>query len=280
MTKNLKALATSINSRLSDIARKSQKPFPHVLTEFLLERVAARLASNLDLAKHVVFKGGYVGLKVHRSPRYTIDLDALAIGLSIDKVARSAKAAIEDTLFDDGVWFVFEEFVDLKTQGEYGGSRLVFRAGIGEPIQNVKKAQIINVDFAIGDSIIPAPIATETPFILGNGHLTWTVYPPETTVSEKLHAMITLGDANSRSKDLFDINFLLPKCNTKLLQIALVNTFKSREDDPPKDLINQIKKIDTTVLRRGWRRAIGGLAEEHNFDETFAQMIKKLEEIF
>jgi hypothetical protein len=195
-------------------------------------------------------------------------------------VARSAKAAIEDTLFDDGVWFVSEEFVDLKTQGEYGGSRLVFRAGIGEPIQNVKKAQIINVDFAIGDSIIPAPIPTETPFILGNGSLTWTVYPPETTVSEKLHAMITLGDANSRSKDLFDINFLLPKCNAKLLQIALVNTFKSREDDPPKDLINQIKKIDTTVLRRGWRRAIGGLAEEHNFDETFAQMIKKLEEIF
>jgi hypothetical protein len=280
LPKNLKALATSINSRLSDIARKSQKPFPHVLTEFLLERVAARLASNLDLAKHVVFKGGYVGLKVHRSPRYTIDRDALAIGLSLDKVARSAKAAIEDTLFDDGVWFVFEEFVDLKTQGEYGGSRLVFRAGIGEPIQNVKKAQIINVDFAIGDSITPAPIPTETSFILGNGHLTWTVYPPETTVSEKLHAMITLGDANSRSKDLFDINFLLPKCNAKLLQIALVNTFKSREDDPPKDLINQIKKIDTTVLRRGWRRAIGGLAEEHNFDETFAQMIKKLEEIF
>jgi hypothetical protein len=92
--------------------------------------------------------------------------------------------------------------------------------------------------------------------------------------------MITLGDANSRSKDLFDINFLLPKCNAKLLQIALVNTFNSREDEPPKDLISQIKKIDTTVLRRGWRRAIGGLAEEHNFDETFAQMIKKLEEIF
>ena len=280
MTKNLKALATSINSRLSDIARKLQKPFPHVLTEFLLERVASRLASNLDLAKHVVFKGGYVGLKVHRSPRYTIDLDALAIGLTLDKVARSAKAAIEDTVFDDGVWFVFEELVDLKTQGEYGGSRLVFRAGIGEPIENVKKAQIINVDFAIGDSIIPAPIQTETPFILGNGSLTWTVYPPETTVSEKLHAMITLGDANSRSKDLFDINFLLPKCNAKLLQMALVNTFKSQEDDPPKDLISQIKKIDTTVLRRGWRRAIGGLAEEHNFDETFAQMIKKLEEIF
>jgi hypothetical protein len=280
LTKNLKALATSINSRLSDIARKSQKPFPHVLTEFLLERVAERLASNLDLAKHVVFKGGYVGLKVHRSPRYTIDLDALAVGISLVKAAKLAKAAIEDSAFDDGVWFVFEEFVDLKTQDEYGGSRLVFRAGIGELIKNIKKAQIINVDFATGDSIIPDPIKTETPLLLGNGSLSWTVYPPETTVSEKLHAMITLGDANSRSKDLFDINFLLPKCNADLLQFALLNTFKSRKDDPPKDLINQIKKIDTAVLRRGWRRAIGGLAEENNFDETFAKMIKKLEEIF
>lgn len=280
MTNDLKALAKSINSRLSDIARKSQTPFPYLLTQFLLERIAARLTDNDELAKHIVFKGGYVGLRVHQSPRYTIDLDAMAVGLHLAKAVEQAKKAIESSTIEDGVWFVFEEFVDLKTQGEYGGSRLVFRAGIGEQLKNLKKAQIVNVDFATGDAVVPAPIHKETPFILGKGCLAWNVYPPETTVSEKLHAMITLGDANSRSKDVFDINFLLPKCDPENLREALTNTFKSRKDELPNDPIGFIKNIDTAVLKRGWRGAIGVLASEQDFDETFALMIAKLEEIF
>ncbi len=280
MTKELKALATSITARLSDIARKSQKPFQHILTEFLLERIAARLTSDSKIAKHVIFKGGYVGIKVHQSPRYTIDLDALAVGLALNKAAEYAKTAIENTAMDDGVWFVFDEFIDLKTQGEYGGSRLVFRAGIGEPIKNLQKARIINVDFATGNAVVPDPIETETPFILGKGHLSWKVYPAEATVSEKLHTMITLGDANSRSKDVFDINFLLPKCDAKLLREALSNTFKSRMDQLPNDLVGRLKNVDTAVLKRGWRGAIGGLSSEHEFDETFAQMITKLKTVF
>lgn len=280
MTRDLKALATSISSRLSDIARKSQTPFPYLLTQFLLERIAVRLTDDTKLAKHIVFKGGYVGLRVYQSPRYTVDLDALAVGLPLAEAVERAKKAIESSTTLDGAWFVFEELVDLKTQGEYGGSRLAFRAGIGEKLNNLKKAQIVNVDFATGDAVVPAPIQQETPFILGKGSLSWTVYPPETTVSEKLHAMITLGDVNSRSKDVFDINLLLPKCNPKLLRAALTNTFNSRKDELPNNLIEHLNNIDKSVLKRGWRGAVGVLSLEQDFEDTFAQMIGKLEKIF
>lgn len=280
MTKDLKALAASITARLSDIARKAETPFPYLLTQFLLERIAARLTSDDKLARHIVFKGGYVGLRVHHSPRYTVDLDALVVGLPLTKAAEQARTAIESSTLNDGLWFVFEEFVDLRTQGEYGGSRLVFRAGIGEKPKNLKKTQIVNVDFATGDAIVPAPIEEKTPFILGQGSLSWNVYPPETTVAEKLHAMVTLGDANSRSKDVFDINFLLPKCNAIFLRDALSNTFKSRKDELPKDLIGQLKNIDTSVLKRGWRGAIGAIESEQDFDKTFGEMLSKLERIF
>lgn len=92
--------------------------------------------------------------------------------------------------------------------------------------------------------------------------------------------MVTLGDANSRSKDVFDINFLLPKCDPQLLRKALPNTFKSRKDELPNDLIGQLRRIDTAVLKRGWRGAIGALASEQDFDTTFSEMLSKLEEIF
>jgi hypothetical protein len=239
-----------------------------------------RLTDDTKLAKHIVFKGGYVGLRVYQSPRYTVDLDALAVGLPLAEAVERAKKAIESSTTLDGAWFVFEELVDLKTQGEYGGSRLAFRAGIGEKLNNLKKAQIVNVDFATGDAVVPAPIQQETPFILGKGSLSWTVYPPETTVSEKLHAMITLGDVNSRSKDVFDINLLLPKCNPKLLRAALTNTFNSRKDELPNNLIEHLNNIDKSVLKRGWRGAVGVLSLEQDFEDTFAQMIGKLEKIF
>lgn len=279
MTSELKALGTSINARLSDIARKSKTPFSYLLTQFLLERVAVRLTDNIKLTNHIIFKGGYVGLRVHHSPRYTIDLDALAVDLPLAKAVELAKMAIESSTIEDGVWFKFEEIVELKTQREYGGSRLIFRAGIGEQLKNLNKAQIVNVDFATGDAVIPGPIHEVTPFILGKGNLSWNVYPPETTVSEKLHAMITHGDANSRAKDVFDINFLLPKCDPAMLRKALQNTFESRNKDLPKDLVGSLGKIDTTVLKRGWTGAIGALATAQDFDDTFAQMISKLEKI-
>ena len=52
---------------------------------------------------------------------------------------------------NDGVWFRFEGQIDLATQGEYGGIRHSYRAGIGEVLKNLKKAQVINFDLGIGD---------------------------------------------------------------------------------------------------------------------------------
>lgn len=105
--------------------------YPKILTEFLLERLTARLISDPDLEKRLVFKGGYVSLRVYDSPRYTIDLDALLRSGSLQELSKTAKVAAESDL-DDGVWFRLEKTVDLETQGDYGGLRLVLRCGIGE----------------------------------------------------------------------------------------------------------------------------------------------------
>ena len=75
--------AKSITAKLSKISRTTGINYQSISTTFLLERLLARLVADKKLAKSLVFKGGYVGLRVYNSNRYTIDLDALLMKADI-----------------------------------------------------------------------------------------------------------------------------------------------------------------------------------------------------
>ncbi len=62
-----------------------------------IERVVARLEYSAELRSHLVFKGGFVLLKVLESDRFTRDLDALCKG--IDK--NDAQDLIKEALLTD-----------------------------------------------------------------------------------------------------------------------------------------------------------------------------------
>ncbi len=69
-----KAKGMSISKRLSNLAAKTDVQFKHIATAFLIERLVWRLTTEPKLANKLVFKGGFVGLRVYDSRRYTIDL--------------------------------------------------------------------------------------------------------------------------------------------------------------------------------------------------------------
>ncbi len=103
---------------------------------------------------------------------------------------KTAKAIETDT--SDGAWFALESQIDLKTQDEYGGVRQVYRSGIGDVPKDIKRAQIINFDLGIGDSVTPGPVGAKTDELIGNDKLSWQVYPIETIIAEKLQALIVV----------------------------------------------------------------------------------------
>ncbi len=271
-----KAKSDSVRKKLSNLAQKLKVPYRNVETVFIIERLVARLVADKKLSQHLVFKGGFVGLRVYDSPRYTIDLDALLVKANIDSTLELAKQRAEIDS-DDGTWFRFESQFNLTTQGEYGGIRQVYRAGIGEILPDIKRAQAINFDLGIGDPVTPGPQKAETPsYFPQNEDISWSVYPIETICAEKLHALVIHGDANSRSKDIHDLSVFLPKADAEILGTALKRCFEFRKTELPKKISSEIKKINTHRLEKGWANSVSTVARAPDFKTTFDAVIKNM----
>jgi len=266
-----KMSAGVIKNGLQKISLEKKIAYQYVLTTFLLERMVARLTRDSFLYERLVFKGGYVGLRIFNSPRFTIDLDALINGAQGDKVEAAAIKALENDI-EDGVWFKYEKRSDLQTLGEYGGVRLYIRAGVGKLPLKLEKAQLIHLDLGIGDAVTPSPVMSDLLELLGGESISWNVYNIETATAEKLHTLIMRGTNNSRSKDVFDLYHFLPQCNVEILKKALRATFKSRGDRLPDSIHEVISKIDKDLLKKGWKNATTTLPKQIDFEEVFAQI--------
>ena len=271
--------AKSIASKLSNLSQKTGVTYQNIATAFLIERLLARLLANKDLAKCLIFKGGYVGLRVYNSARYTVDLDALLYKADIPTTLKQTVAAIE-TDIDDGTWFILESQADLKTQGEYGGFRQTFRAGIGEKPKDVKRSQIICFDLGIGDPVTPQPFKAQTQEMIGDGEVSWQVYPVETIIAEKLQTLIVRAGDNSRAKDIFDLNYYLSKTDIEILQLALKKCFKFRGTPMPANFKKELSEIDRSLLKRGWKSAVLSVKDAPSFEEAFETVLAAVEKIF
>jgi len=278
-----KAKGSSVRQKLINLSVEKSVPFQNLETAFILERLVARLTADEELRKHLVFKGGFVGLKVYESSRYTVDVDALVLNANVDSVLEGAKLCAEIDL-DDGVWFRFEDQVDLTTQGEYGGIRQSYRAGIGEILRDLKKAQIVHFDVGIGDPITPGPKILLTPsLLLPDEDISWSVYPIETIIAEKLHALIAHGDINSRSKDIYDLATFLPKADAKVLGEALKQCFAFRKTKLPQSICTTVSELNTRSLERGWISATASVPGKPEFKTAFDRVVEnigKMEKLF
>ena len=101
----------SVSERIKRVAKEKGATYAEILTQFLIERAAVRLVSDPILYKRLVFKGGFVGLMVYASPRFTTDLDAVLQSQDRYDFRTNARDAMAHDL-GDHVWFEFEQGVD------------------------------------------------------------------------------------------------------------------------------------------------------------------------
>jgi hypothetical protein len=195
---------------------------------------------------------------------------------NLDSTLELTKQKAESDI-GDSVWFRFESQINLTTQGQYGGIRQVYRAGIGEILPDIKRAQIVHFDLGTGDPVTPGPQKAETPSLFPqNKNISWSVYPVETIIAEKLHALISHGDANSRSKDIHDLAVFLPKADAETLGTALQRCFEFRKTELPEKVSAEIKKINIHRLEQGWANSVSTVANAPEFKIAFDAVVKNM----
>jgi hypothetical protein len=168
----------------------------------------------------------FVVWKAPRS-RATRDIDlAGRFPNNLDHLIQMMREIIATPVDPDGITFDPDSLKadHIQKDAEYKGIRILFLGYLG-------KARIhMQIDFGFGDAIVPPPIDIVYPTILDMPAPKLRGYPPETTIAEKLHAMLERGQANSRLKDYYDIWLLANQFNFdgKVLAKAIVSTCAKR----------------------------------------------------
>lgn len=251
-----KVAANQLTKAIKELSQKDPSRTINELRILIgMERVIARLESHPELSKHIVFKGGFVLLKSFNSPRFTRDIDALANNLTKKKLKELIKLALENDLVD-GLWYGDIHFEDIDLQDGYGGLRISFAFQVGDPPESelkIKKLSRLHLDISFEEPPENHRAEKMNSFIKGMEPISWSVYPIEYIVAEKLEALFSRGSTNSRAKDIFDLNLLLPKIKNKShLKGAIEITFAKRPTSIPDSFHKTAKAFDVIILERSW----------------------------
>jgi hypothetical protein len=171
------------------------------------------------------------------------------------------------------------ESQELEHQTKYSGRRLTFRFAIGQPKTEIQRLGKIILDIGVGDIITPSARDEELKPILGGEPISWLIYPVETIIAEKLHALVSHGAANSRAKDIYDLVILLNKIEiSKTLRNAIKSTFEHRSTSCPKSFYDYWLALDKTMLRRAAGAVVLSSGEKVNFpdlEKELSRLLKK-----
>ena len=225
-------LAASVRQRLLDISRRTKTDANLIWTRYAVERLLYRLASS-EHASEFVLKGAMLFTVWTREPyRPTLDLDLLGFGEdSAERVASVFRRLCGTEVEPDGLVFNADSVRVEPTRGdlEYGGQRVALVAYLG-------KARIpLRVDIGFGDVVTPRAEKALYPTLLDFPAPHVRTCTRETVVAEKLQAMVTLGIANSRMKDFYDL-FVLSTgfvFEGRVLSSAIQATFERRKTPVP-----------------------------------------------
>lgn len=246
-----------------------------------LERAVARLENHEKLREHLVFKGGFVLLKTTHTIRFTRDVDALAVAITRENVPSLVKAALAKDL-EDGFWYGEVEVKELEEQGLYGAYRFVVPFQIGDPLPNHKLTKLsrIHIDVGFSDRLPVKPKKQAMTSILTEiKPVTWAVYPIEYILAEKLQTFTVRASANSRAKDIFDLNLLFDLCKNQTdLKKAISITFKNRNTELPKSFLKIAESINLTVLKPAWT-TVQLMEGNISFEETWNHLLKHFEKL-
>ena len=273
--------AASVLTKLKNKAKESGRSYQLCLQLFCQEEFLRRL-ENSRYANNFVLKGGlFIYTLTEFESRVTMDIDFLLQRLP--NTPQQLKTVIEEIILtdtgNDYISFDVRNIQPIAVTKKYAG----ITASLMAKIKNTKTP--INIDFGVGDVIIPRQEKRAIPTQLAEFEKpVVNTYSLETTIAEKIDAILDLMEYSSRMKDYYDIYYLSKhfEFDSEILSEAMRKTFANRNHSFSKEQFDQVMQFGTNPeMKKKWHffaRKIN--INDIDFEEVMREIKEFLEESF
>lgn len=248
--------AASVLARLKNKSKESGRSYQLCLQLFCQEKFLRRLEKS-DYSDNFVLKGGlFIYSLTEFDSRVTVDIDFLL--KSLPNTPEQLRAILERIIsVDTGNEFITFEITSvlpISVAKKYAG----ISASLVAHIKNTRTP--FSIDFGVGDVIVPKQEKRKIPTQLNDFSSPMiNTYSLETTIAEKIDAILSLMEFSSRMKDYYDIYYLANKFDFdgKILVDALKRTFANREHNFTVEQFDQVMSFDADdLMQRKWKAFI------------------------
>lgn len=245
--------AASVLARLKNKAAESGRSYQLCLQLFCQEEFLRRLEKS-PYSDNLVLKGGlFIYSLTDFDSRVTVDVDFLLKKFS--NTPEHLKHMLEEiiTVLTDNNFVTFEikAVTPIAVAKKYAG----VSASVFAHIKNIRVP--FSIDFGVGDVIVPKQEKRKIPTQLDDFNPpVVNTYSLETTIAEKIDAILNLMTFSSRMKDYYDIYYLANKFdfNGAVLSEALRKTFDNREHTFSVEQFEQVIGFDDdAAMQKKWK---------------------------
>lgn len=246
-------IAASVLARLKNKAAESGRSYQLCLQLFCQEEFLRRLEKS-KYAENLVLKGGlFIYSITDFDSRVTVDVDFLL--RKVPNTPEQLKPVLEEIIGthtgNDFITFEIKNIAPIAVAKKYAG----IGASLVARIKNTKTP--FSIDFGVGDVIVPKQEKRKIPTQLEDFTApTVNTYSLETTIAEKLDAILSLMEFSSRMKDYYDIYYLANKFNFDgaTLTEALRKTFENRGHAFTVEQFEQVMAFDDDeAMQKKWK---------------------------
>lgn len=263
--------AASVLARLRNKAKENGISYQQCLQLFMQEEFLRKLSAS-RYKDNLILKGGlFIYTLTNFESRATVDVDFMLRGLSND-MARMDEIIAEILAIPTGNDFI--TFKALPTEPIAANRKY---HGVSTQITGyIKNVRVpFSVDIGVGDVIIPsAKERTIKTQLEGFDAPEIMTYSLESTIAEKLDAILQRFELTGRMKDFYDIYYLSQTFDFDglKLQTAIAETIQNRGTDYNADSFKRIKElVDDENMQIRWRHFLRSL---HDPDIPFSQVME------
>ncbi len=267
-------IAASVLARLKNKSNESGRSYQLCLQLFCQEEFLRRLEKS-QYAENLVLKGGlFIYSVTNFDSRVTVDVDFLL--RKVPNTPQQLKSVLEEIIAmptgNDFITFEITGVAPIATAKKYAG----IGASLVARIKNTRTS--FSIDFGVGDIIVPKQEKRRIPTQLDDFPApTVNTYSLETTIAEKMDAILSLMEFSSRMKDYYDFYYLANKFDLGggILTEALKQTFENRGHAFTTEQFAHVMAFDRNeAMQKKWKAFCRKIDTEADDYSTILHTIK------